>query len=188
VLEAATRVFTDQGYAATRMGDIAAAAGVAHGTVYTYFDTKESVLGSVVEETVVDLLASLRASTAADPRERIADANARYLAAYRQHARLLRVVEEAAYSDEQFRDVLVRLRQTHVRRVAAAVRRLQEEGLADPQPDADTSAAALCAMVEGFARHWLGNGEEHDAAVATATLTTLWARALGLPDHGSPDH
>jgi AcrR family transcriptional regulator len=182
VLEAATKVFIEQGYTATRMSDIATTAGVAHGTVYTYFDTKESVLDSVVEETVADLLASLRASTAADPLDRIADANARYLAAYRQHARLLRVVEEAAYGDDRFRDVLVRLRRTHVRRVAQAVRRLQDEGLALPEPDPDASAAALCAMVEGFARHWLANGEQHDEAVATQTLTTLWARALGLAE------
>ena len=43
-MAAAREVFAERGFAGTRMGDLADAAGVAHGTVYTYFDTKEDVL------------------------------------------------------------------------------------------------------------------------------------------------
>ena len=174
LLLAAREVFEKQGYSSTRMGDIAAAAGVSHGTVYTYFDTKESVLAAVVQQVIDDLMASLAASTAADPLDRIRDANARYLDAYAQHAGLLQVVEEAAFTDEAFAEILTTLRRTHVRRVAAAVRRLQAEGAASADLDADSSAAALCAMVEGFARHHSTDSN------ANHTLTTLWARALGL--------
>ena len=180
LLVAAREVFEQQGFTATRMGDIAAAAGVSHGTVYTYFETKESVLSAVVQQVIDDLMTSLRASNAPDPLERIRDANARYLAAYAQHARLLRVVEEASFTDEAFRGILEQLRPTHASRVATAIRRLQREGSASTDLDADASAAALCAMVEGFARHWYGTTEQEPAAAATATLTTLWARALGL--------
>lgn len=180
LLVAAREVFEQQGFTATRMGDIAAAAGVSHGTVYTYFETKESVLSAVVQQVIDDLMTSLRASNAPDPLERIRDANARYLAAYAQHARLLRVVEEASFTDEAFRGILEQLRRTHASRVATAIRRLQREGSASTDLDADASAAALCAMVEGFARHWYGTTEQEPAAAATATLTTLWARALGL--------
>ena len=55
----------------------------------------------------------------------------------------------------------------------ADLARLQAEGAADPSLDPHTAAAALCAMVEGFARHWLGRGEPHDEDVAVATLTTV---------------
>jgi AcrR family transcriptional regulator len=37
LLEAARDVFEEKGYAATRMSDIAARAGVSHGTTYTWF-------------------------------------------------------------------------------------------------------------------------------------------------------
>lgn len=187
LLAAATEVFTDQGFGSTAMGDIATAAGVSHGTVYTYFETKEAVLLAVIQQQIDDLVSSLRTSTATDPRERIADANARYLAAYAPVARLLRVVEEASLSDERFGRILTDLRRTHVRRVAAAIRRLQDEGAASTDLDAHTAAAALCSMVEGFGRHWYGNGEQHDETVASHTLTTLWARALGLPDDPQAD-
>lgn len=180
LLTAAREVFEGQGYAATRMNDIAGAAGVSHGTVYTYFGTKESVLEALLAEAVTDLHRGLRASTAADPVERIRDANERYLAAYRQHARLLLAVEEASVGDDRFREELADLRRTHVRRVAAAIRRLQSEQAVPADLDAQPAAAALCAMVEGFARHWYGMGEKHDHSTATKTLTDLWSRALGL--------
>jgi len=172
LLSGARSVFEEQGFGATRMNDIATAAGTSHGTVYTYFQTKESVLEAVVQQVIDELLASLQASTAPDPTERVRDANARYLAAYAEHARLLRVVEEAAFSDARFDEVLRQLRSTHTSRVAAAIRRLQAEGAASADLDPAASAAALCAMVEGFARHH--RADDHD------TLTTLWARALGL--------
>ena len=64
---AARRVFEERGYDGTRMGDIAEAAGVSHGTVYTWFATKDAVLMAVVESLVDDLYASLSTPEAADP-------------------------------------------------------------------------------------------------------------------------
>ena len=57
----------------------------------------------------------------------------------------------------------------------------------DSDLDAHTAAAALCGMVEAFARHWFGRGEEHDEDLAVTTLTTLWTRSLGV-DSGRQPH
>ena len=180
LVTAARGVFEERGYDGTRMGDIAEAAGVSHGTVYTWFSTKEAVLMAVVASLVNDLYASLSTPKEADPVSRIERANRSYLDAYRAHARLLEVVEQAATTDESFRAVLADLRRAHVERVAETLRHLQQDGLARADLDADVAAAALCAMVEGFARHWLGRGEHHDEEVAVSTLTELWAGSLGL--------
>jgi len=153
---------------------------VSHGTVYTWFPTKDAVLMAVVESLVDGLYASLSTPEAADPLARIDLANRRYLDAYREHARLLEVVEQAATTDETFRGVLAGLRAAHVERVAATIRHLQADGQARGDLDAHAAAAALCAMVEGFARHWFGRGETHDEVTAVATLTQLWAGALDL--------
>ena len=177
---AARGVFEERGYDGTRMGDIAEAAGVSHGTVYTWFATKDSVLMAVVGSLVDGLYASLSTPEAADPVARIELANRRYLDAYRAHARLLEVVEQAATTDEAFRAVLTDLRAAHVERVAATIRHLQADDEARRDLDPHAAAAALCSMVEGFARHWFGRGEAHDETVAVATLTQLWAGALDL--------
>lgn len=180
LIVAARGVFEERGYDGTRMSDIAEAAGVSHGTVYTWFATKDAVLMAVVDSLVDDLYASLSTPDDGDPVRRIERANRSYLDAYRAHARLLEVVEQAATTDESFRAVLAGLRAAHVDRVAATLRHLQADGLARADLDAHVAAAALCAMVEGFARHWFGRGEAHDEDVAVRTLTTLWAASLGL--------
>jgi AcrR family transcriptional regulator len=48
VLEAALDVFFEKGFAAARLEDIAARAGVSKGTVYLYFDSKEDVFEALV--------------------------------------------------------------------------------------------------------------------------------------------
>lgn len=48
ILVAARRVFADKGLAATKIADIAAAAGVSHGLVYHYFLSKEAVFVAIV--------------------------------------------------------------------------------------------------------------------------------------------
>jgi AcrR family transcriptional regulator len=180
LLRAARTVFEERGFDGTRMGDIAEAAGVSHGTVYTWFPTKVEILHAVASSMTEAMGDWLRTSDDVDAARRIAMANERYFAAYRSCARLLEVVQQAAVVDETFRDILVDLRRAHVDRVARAIRRMQADGLAAGDLDAHTCAAALCGMVEGFARHWLGQGEAHDERLALATLDALWIRALGI--------
>lgn len=180
LIGAARGVFEERGYDATRMSDIAQAAGVSHGTVYTWFATKDAVLGAVVDSIVSDLYQSLRTPEGTDAITRIDLANRAYLDAYRANARLLSVVEQAATSREEFQAVLAGLRATHVRRVAATIERMQTEGEARRDLDANVTAAALCSMVEGFARHWFGRGESYDEDIAVSTLTALWASSLQM--------
>jgi AcrR family transcriptional regulator len=189
LIVAARQVFEERGFDGTRMGDIAAAAGVSHGTVYTWFPTKQDALHATVDSVTEEMYAVLSTPEVSDPIERIALANARYLDVHRTTARLLEVVAQAAVDDASFRAVLTGLRRTHVDRVAKSIRSMQAEGLAVSTLDARLSAAALCAMVEGFARHWLSGGDEvaeelAPDARALRTLTELWARALGLIEPG----
>ena len=50
LLKAATGVFSRQGYAATRLEDIAAAAGVTRGAVYHHFGSKVELFAEIVDE------------------------------------------------------------------------------------------------------------------------------------------
>ena len=189
LIVAAREVFEERGFDATRMSDIAVAAGVSHGTVYTWFPTKEDALHATVDSITEQMYSVLSTPDISDPIERISVANARYLAVHRETARLLEVVAQAAVNDASFRAVLTDLRHAHVDRVAKTIRRMQSEGLAVRSLDARISAAALCAMVEGFARHWLSAGSDGieplaPDARALRTLNELWARALGLTEAG----
>ena len=53
---AALQLFIEKGYAATRLDDVAARAGVVKGTLYLYFDSKEALFNAVVREGLVPAL------------------------------------------------------------------------------------------------------------------------------------
>ncbi|MFL5827247.1 MAG: TetR/AcrR family transcriptional regulator [Thermoleophilaceae bacterium] len=50
ILDAAVRVFAQQGFHACRVSDVADEAGVAYGLVYHYFDSKEEILNTLFTE------------------------------------------------------------------------------------------------------------------------------------------
>ncbi len=50
ILDAARRVFSQKGFDATNVSDVAAAAGVSQGTVYHYFDSKDDLFMAVFED------------------------------------------------------------------------------------------------------------------------------------------
>ncbi len=53
---AALDLFVESGFAATRLEDVAARAGVSKGTLYLYFDSKEALFKAVIEDAIVPLL------------------------------------------------------------------------------------------------------------------------------------
>jgi AcrR family transcriptional regulator len=52
ILDAALACFAERGFAATRMDDIAARAGVTKGTIYLYFENKEAVFKTLARESI----------------------------------------------------------------------------------------------------------------------------------------
>jgi AcrR family transcriptional regulator len=58
ILDAAMRLFVTKGYHATTTGAIAKEAGVAMGLMYHYFNSKEDLLISILEEHLDDLMKS----------------------------------------------------------------------------------------------------------------------------------
>ena len=52
ILDAALKLFTEKGFSSTRMVDVAKAAGISKGTLYLYFDSKESIFRDVVQQRI----------------------------------------------------------------------------------------------------------------------------------------
>lgn len=66
VLEAALDQFAARGFAATRMEDVAAAAGLSKAALYLYFPSKDALFRALVERRIRPLQAHLEAVAAAD--------------------------------------------------------------------------------------------------------------------------
>jgi len=60
IVEAALRVFGEKGFAAARLDEIAARAGVSKGALYLYFETKEDLFRAVVTQAVVPNVGRVR--------------------------------------------------------------------------------------------------------------------------------
>lgn len=52
ILDAALQLFTEKGFSATRMMDVAKAAGLSKGTLYLYFSNKEVIFKEVVQKRI----------------------------------------------------------------------------------------------------------------------------------------
>ncbi len=73
ILDAATRVFAERGFFAAQVADVARRAGIAAGTVYLYFKSKDDLLISLFDRTMQDAIREGRdtLSAVSDPADRL---------------------------------------------------------------------------------------------------------------------
>ncbi|MEP6944694.1 MAG: TetR/AcrR family transcriptional regulator C-terminal domain-containing protein [Acidobacteriota bacterium] len=73
ILRSAIKVFAEKGYFNSKVADIAGAAGIADGTVYLYFKSKDDILHSIFDRAMAEFIAEGRRelATIAEPLERI---------------------------------------------------------------------------------------------------------------------
>ncbi len=184
LVKAAREVFERHGFLDARITDIATTAGVATGSFYTYFASKEDAFAAVIEEVNEEMLHPRVREFADhdDPLGVIEAGNRSYLVAYRRNAKLMALMEQVAQIDEDFRRMRMRRVRAFTDRNAQAITQLQRRGLADPELDPRLAAEALSAMVGRMAYfryvHRFNNASLESLA---KTLTRLWAGALGMP-------
>ena len=67
IIEAAVRVFARKGYYNSRVSDIAREAGIAAGTIYLYFKTKDDILVTLFRDKMAEFVGALRKAIAGEP-------------------------------------------------------------------------------------------------------------------------
>jgi AcrR family transcriptional regulator len=186
LIDAARIVFERDGYVRARITDISSAAGVAHGSFYSHFTSKDDVLAALLDQVEDEMLHPVPnvSSRAGDVVAGIELANRAYLLAYQRNAKLMVMLEQLATVDDAFRRLRLRRTRTFVTRNAALIRRLQDSGRADPSLDPDLAALAVSAMVSRTAYVVYGVGSKPiDLDHLVRTLTRLWLNALQISTH-----
>ena len=183
LVRGARAVFERDGFLEARIVDICAEAGIATGSFYTYFKTKEdafaAVMAEVHEETLHPRLTEIAGSD--DPRAVIDAANRAYLRGYRRNARLMTVIEQVVLIDERFLQLRLKRAHTFAQRNAAAIAPLQARGLADPTLDPFGTAHAMNAMVSRMASLVFVYGLDMSFDALAEMLLQLWTNALRIP-------
>jgi len=183
LLQAASRLFAENGYHNTSVPDIVRAAGVGHGTFYEYFGSRRAILVDLTRQ-VADTDSRLPRLRSQNLGDRIRAEIFWYLSDHVEHLELAKVWHDAATIDPEIAETRRRerlRRQTRVRKGIEAAR-------LRPDIDPEIAAAALTAMLEEFAQRWFveadGPGRSaQDVVAASETLAALWLAAIGLrPD------
>lgn len=187
ILEAARQVFEERGFVETRVADIVAAAHVAQGTFYTYFDSKDAVFAEVAQNVIDDMLALLHTPRrpGASAHERVREGLRRFTEAFRPNARIIGLIEQVGTFTPEMRTLRLALRESFVAMSARGIARMQAEGHADPAVDPLMTAEVLGAMVDQTCYVWFSLGKEFDATEVLDSLSMVWSRAIGLPENGA---
>jgi AcrR family transcriptional regulator len=187
IVDAARRVFERDGYLDVNVADIAREAGVAHGSFYTYFTSKQEVFRVVCAEAseLVDQAVGQRqeGEQRLDPVDALCQANLRYIAAYRQNARIYALIEQLGRIDEELHQTWIRRRREQTARIRDLIRRWQAQGLADPSVDAAPTAAALISMISNTCYClFVMDDEEQGFSIdeAADAVNQAWIRAVDL--------
>ena len=182
ILAAAVRVFARSGYHGSRVGDIAAEAGVAHGLLYHYFASKEEVLQTIFRENWGDLIGRFRAVEDTDEPapEKLAGIAKILLRTWRNDPALVTVmVREVARSPQLQAQV------EEVGEAFAIVQRVieqgQREGTFRADVDARLASWILYGGLEEVLTGWvLGTLADGDAEVERAERTAIDLALRGL--------
>jgi AcrR family transcriptional regulator len=169
------------------VADIAKAAGVAHGTFYKYFSSKDDVFRDLTNQVVGAMFERTRPrQPAPDAVHRIVSANWRYMQAFREDADFLAIVWQVVMVEPEYREFWLLVRQRWNDTIHRWVTREVEAGTADARLDPDVASRALGLMMESFLQTWFVLGASYDEQTALSTLSQLWINALQL-DVGDVD-
>lgn len=150
IIAAAVAVFTEHGYEATTMADIARHAGIGQGTLYRYVPSKRELLDLVFDYSVEEAIGAAEPALRLDaPPATAAELIKRFDAAvhaltelFRRRPELLSLVGvEAAAIDEELKLRILGLEATVARMTARLCEDAQEAGLL--RPDADPQVCGL---------------------------------------------
>ena len=160
----AARLFAEQGYHGTSVGDLARALGVQKGSLYAHISSKSDLLWEVAREGAEAFHAALDAVPEEGP------ATDRIRAALRSHLRVVAeqldvatvFVREWRYLEGERLDAFVAERRRYEERFRAFFREGREHG--ELRADLDDGNAALLALsAANWASTWLRPGADTDA-------------------------
>jgi|SRR5579883_3366124 len=158
ILDAAVRIFADKGFYNAKVSEIARVAGVADGTIYLYFKSKDDLLISLFEDRMEGVNARAREALAAGgaPVDQLRRLLALHLAQVEQNPHLAEVLTVELRQSTKF---LKEYRQTRFGEFLKLLAQPIEEGQRDGSLRADVEphvvARALFGALDELALAWV---------------------------------
>jgi TetR/AcrR family fatty acid metabolism transcriptional regulator len=184
LLRAAIDTFAARGFFNAQVADVARAAGVAAGTVYLYFRSKDDLLISIFERTMTDAIAEGRRSI-----ENLSDASARLRAIARMHLdrlgrdRALAVVFqiELRQSTKFMERFTASWLQDYFQLLYGVIEEGQRAGVFRPELKHKLVAKALFGALDEMVTSFILSGKDYDLGGLAAPVVDLFLRGVAVP-------
>lgn len=179
LLVAGRRVFGRDGYAAARVSDIAAEAGLSNGAFYWYYRSKRDVLLELLTQALAELVEHSRSPWRAEqPSESVRITTERYLSFYQANADIFRLLHETLQTDPEVEAMQAATRRRFHDRIVKMITRGIDQGVLRASLDPELSTALLGGMTEhyAFTRFVLGRHPDQDISSVSSELAELWAQ------------
>ena len=182
ILRAAIDVFASRGYFNSQVADVARAAGVAAGTVYLYFRSKDDLLVSVFERSMREALEEGRQAIAGidDPPERLrrfARVHLGRLGRDRNLAIVFQVeLRQSVKFMERFSTSLFR---EYLSQIRAAIVDGQETGQFRRDVNPTTAAKAFFGALDEMATNWILSRRRYALANEADAIVDFFVGGLG---------
>jgi len=182
ILRAAVKVFARHGYFQSQVADIARVAGVAAGTVYLYFRSKDDLLVSIFDRTMRDAIEEGRAALqdVADPAERLRRIARLHLERLGRDRDLAVVVQVELRQSIKFME---RFSSTHLQDYLNIIRKAIADGQAGgvfrADVNANTAAKVFFGALDEMATNWMLSRRKYDLAGDADAVTDLILGGLG---------
>jgi len=158
ILRAAIDVFAERGFFNAQVADVARAAGVAAGTVYLYFRSKDDLLASIFERTMREAFAEGRAALAgvSDPSERLRRFARLHLERLGRDRNLAIVFQVELRQSVKFMERLSStLLRDYLGQLRSAIVDGQRAGVFRADLNATVAAKALFGAIDEMATNWI---------------------------------
>src|SRR6185503_11598881 len=179
LIDAATSVFAHKGYRHAGISDIIARAGVARGTFYLYFTSKQEIFLAIVNDIHGRITRALAggdgaatlAGHATDPQAILRASARRWLSFFAEHRDAATVIlKEASSIDPRFEKGFTELRQSAAAFFAARFKRLQELGLVRSSMQPELFAHLQLGMFDELLTRFVLRDPHADLDALAATL------------------
>jgi len=177
ILAAARATFAERGYGATAMSEVASRAGVVEGTVYTYFESKRTLLIAVMKQFYEELIEDTQSGLAAvrGTENRLRFVVRRHVDLFTRDLGLCRVVIREARPDLALYDEAILSLNRRYTGVALGV---LEEGVRDGTFRAEIVPSVIRDLLYGGIEHAVWRFVFSDGALDAGDLADQLADAL----------
>ena len=182
ILRAAVKVFAKNGFYATRVSEVAKAAGVADGTIYLYFKSKDELLVSLFEDRVAKLLSFMKDelptdADAPDKLRRVIEMQLGLLEGERDLAEVITVI--LRQSTKLMKEYAAPRFLAYLDAIARIVAEGQTAGDFRSDVSPHLAARAIFGALDGIALTWvLGKAEQGGLVRAAGQLSDMLLRGL----------